>query len=120
MARTMLNESMLLYIFWREVVYTTVHILNRGKLKVNYDKTPYQLWKCRLATIKHFKVFGRKFYIKREDEILGKFHDKSDKATFVGYSCNRKVCRYYNKTLHKIVQIANIKVDDTKPKKSKE
>ena len=41
--RTMLNEAKLSDSFWREVVYTVVYILNRGKLKVNKDKTPYEL-----------------------------------------------------------------------------
>ena len=58
MARTMLNESKLPDIFLREVVYTTVHILNRGQLKVKGDKTPYHPWKGRPTTIKHFKYLG--------------------------------------------------------------
>jgi hypothetical protein len=28
-ARTMLNEAKLLEKFWRDVIYTTIHILNR-------------------------------------------------------------------------------------------
>jgi transposase InsO family protein len=44
-ARTMLNEAKLSDSFWREAVYTDVYILNRGKIRVNSDKTPYELWK---------------------------------------------------------------------------
>jgi hypothetical protein len=44
-SRTMLNEAGLSDNFWREVVYTTIYILNRGKISVNGEKTPYGLWK---------------------------------------------------------------------------
>ena len=51
----MFNEAKLSYSFWREVVYTTVCILNRGQLKVNKDKTPYELWYGRPASVKYLK-----------------------------------------------------------------
>jgi len=72
MTKTMLNESKLVDIFWGQEVHTTIHILNRGLLKSNSDKTPYELWKGRPTNVKHFRVFGSKCYIKREDGI-GKF-----------------------------------------------
>jgi hypothetical protein len=45
MVRTMLNDSKISDIFWGQVVHTTVHLLNRGLIKSNSDKTPYELWK---------------------------------------------------------------------------
>jgi hypothetical protein len=45
MARAMLNDSKLSDIFSKQVVHTTVHILNRGLIRSNSDKTPYELWK---------------------------------------------------------------------------
>jgi transposase InsO family protein len=74
MVRTMLKDSKLSHIFWAKVVHTLVHILNRGMLRSNTDKTPFELWKGRLTNLNHFKVFGRKCYIKREDGNLGKFY----------------------------------------------
>jgi hypothetical protein len=41
----MLNEAGLSDNFWREAVYIVVYILNRGKIRVNSEKTPYELWK---------------------------------------------------------------------------
>jgi transposase InsO family protein len=67
MARTMLMDSKLTYIFWTQEVYTTVHIQNRVMLRNNIDKTPYELWKGRPTNVKHFRGFGSKRYIKRED-----------------------------------------------------
>jgi transposase InsO family protein len=56
-ARTMINEVGLSNNFWREAVYTTVYILNRGHIRINSDKTPYELWKGRPTSVKHFNNF---------------------------------------------------------------
>jgi transposase InsO family protein len=60
MARTMLNETNLSDMFWREAINTIVYILHKGKIRVNNNKTPYELWKGRPTTIKYFKCFGSK------------------------------------------------------------
>jgi hypothetical protein len=90
MARTMLNEANLSDKFWREAVNTIVYILNRGKNRVNNNKTPYELWKGRPVTIKYFKVFRIKCYIKRDDEDLEKFESRGDVGIFLGYSSRSK------------------------------
>ena len=59
-ARTMLNEAKLSYGYWREAISTTMHTLNRGQLRVNSNKTPYELWYGRTPIVKYFKVFGSK------------------------------------------------------------
>jgi transposase InsO family protein len=41
--RTMLNEAKLSYIYWREAIYTSFYILNKGKIRVNSDRTSYEL-----------------------------------------------------------------------------
>jgi hypothetical protein len=82
----MLNEAKLPNIYWREEVYTTIYILNRAQLRVNHDKTPYELWFGRPTSVKHFRVFGRKCYIKRDDDNLGKFDSRSNEGIFLGYS----------------------------------
>jgi hypothetical protein len=61
-------------------------------LRSNSDNTPYELWKGRPKNVKHFKVFGSKCYIKREDGKLGKFDSRVDKGILVGYS--RKIKEY--------------------------
>jgi hypothetical protein len=83
MARTMLNEANLSDRFWREEFKTTSYILNRGKIKVNFNKIPYELWKGILKIVKYFKVFRSKFYIKRDDEELGKFDSRVDDGIFL-------------------------------------
>ena len=76
--------------FWVEAVHTAVHILNKAHLRPNSDKTPYELWFGRPASIKHFKVFGSKCYIKNNDEHLGKYDDRADEGILLGYATNSK------------------------------
>jgi hypothetical protein len=100
--------------YWREDVSTTIYILKRGQLMVNSDKTPYGLWFGRAPSVKYFKVFGSKCYIKRLDENLGKFDVSFDEGIFLGYASNKKAYRCYNIRSHNIVESAYVKVDDLK------
>jgi transposase InsO family protein len=67
MARTMKMDSKLIDIFWTHAMHIAIHTQNKVMLRNNTDKTPYGLWKGRPANVKHFRVFGSKCYIKRED-----------------------------------------------------
>ena len=73
MYQTMLIYYKLTDVFWTHAVHTTVHIQNTVMIKNNTEKTPYELWKGRPTNMKHFRVFGSKCYIKREDDMIGKF-----------------------------------------------
>jgi hypothetical protein len=94
-------------------VHTTVHIQNKLMLRNNTDKTPYELWKGRPTNVKHFRVFGIKYYIKREDGKIGKFDSCVDKRVLVGYSSTRKAYKCYNLILKKIVENINVTIDET-------
>jgi hypothetical protein len=116
----MLMDSKLTDIFWTQVVHTTVHIQNRVMLRNNTDKTPYELWKGRPTNVKHFRVFGSKCYIKREDGKMGKFDSRVDKGVLVGYSSTRKSYKCYNLRLNKVVESINVTIDETGRPESKE
>ena len=90
MARTMLNDSKISDVFWVPEVHTTVHILNRWLLRNKSDWIPYGLWRGILTNVKHFRIFGSKCYIKREDNKSEKFDSGVDEGIFVGYSWKRK------------------------------
>jgi transposase InsO family protein len=120
MARTMIMDSKLTDIFWTQVVHTTVHIQNKVMLRNNTDKTPYELLKGRPANVKHLKVFGSKFYIKREDGRMGKFDFHVEKGILVGYSSTRKSYKCYNLRLNKFVESINVTIDETGRPESKE
>ena len=52
MARTLLNEANMSDRFWGEAIDTTVYIMDRGQIRVNNSKMPYELWKGRHTTVK--------------------------------------------------------------------
>jgi hypothetical protein len=85
----------------------------------NHEKTPYELWLGKPTSMKHFKVFGSKCYIKRDEYNLGKFDSRSDGGIFWGYSPNKKDYKCYNLRLQKIVESVNVKIDDLKLRKNK-
>ena len=86
----MMNERNIYQTYWVEAIHTTVHILNKAHLRPNSDKTPFELWFGRLASIKHFKVFGSKFYIKNNDDHLQKYDDRAHEGILLGYAANSK------------------------------
>jgi hypothetical protein len=112
MAQTMLMDSKLIDIFWTHAVHTMVYIQKRVMLIKNTDKTPYELWKRRPTNVKHFRVFGRKCYIKREDGRMGKFNSHVDRV-LVGYSSTRKSYKCYNQRLNKVVESINVNIGET-------
>jgi hypothetical protein len=113
MARTMIMDSKLIDIFWTQAVHTTVHIQNRVMLRKNTNKTPYELWKGRPTNVNHFRVFGSKCYIKREDGRMRKFDSRVDKGILVGYSSTRKAYKCYNLRLNKVLESINVTIDET-------
>jgi hypothetical protein len=70
--------------------------------------------------VKHFRVFGSKCYIKREDGRMGKFDSRVDKGVLVGYSSTRKAYKCYNLRLNKVVESINVTIDETGRPESKE
>jgi hypothetical protein len=89
-------------------------------LRSNIDKTPYELWKGRPTNVKHFKVFGRKCYIKSEDGRMGKFDSRVEKGVLVGYSSTNKAYKCYNIRLNKLLESINVTIDETRRLESKE
>jgi hypothetical protein len=70
--------------------------------------------------VKHFKVFGRKCYIKGEDGRMGKFDSHVDKGVIFGYSSTRKAYKCYNTRLKKVVENINVTIDETCRRELKE
>jgi hypothetical protein len=119
MARAMMNEAKLPDTFWREAINTTIYILNRAQIRVNNDKPPYELWKGSPAIVKYFKVFGRKCYIKINEDHLGKFDSRTDEGIFLGYAFGSKAYNCYDKTLCKVVVTIDVRVDEVIPQEEK-
>lgn len=112
MVRTMLIKRKIANIFWKEIVHIVVYIQNRCLLRPHENKTQYELWIARKAIVRYFKVFGSKCYIKITNENLGKFEHRVDEGIFLSYSIKSKAYKFYNKRMRKIVDSADVKVDE--------
>ncbi len=119
MARTMIHEAKLSNVLWPQAIHMDVHILNQCLLRNNQTITLYQLWKGIPASVKHFRIFGYKCYIKRVDPHLGKLDWRTDDGIFVSYSCSRKAYKCYNFRLRKIVEAIHVTFDEFAFLKSK-
>eukprot|EP00253_Pinus_taeda_P018643 PITA_18643 len=82
MAHAMLDESRIPTTFLGEAAFVVVTILNQANVRVNSTQTPHEICYGKTPTIKYFKVFGSKCYIKRTDEKLGKFEPRADEDQF--------------------------------------
>ena len=105
MARTMLNDSKLYDIFWTHDILIDVHILNREKIMVGRNMNPNELKKGRPITVKRLWIFGSKFYIRRNDENLGKLDSISHEEIFLGYAIRCKAYKFYNLGLKNMIEI---------------
>lgn len=97
---------------WVQAIDTTVFIINKSLLRNNCNKSPYELWKGKLANVKYFIIFISKCYIKGEDQKLGKFESRVDEGIFASYSCKRKAYKCYNLRRKQIVESINVMFDE--------
>jgi len=68
MGRAILDKSGTPTTFWGEVAFVAIIILNKANVTINRNQTPYELLYGKPPTIKHFRVFGIKCFIKRTNE----------------------------------------------------
>jgi len=79
---------------------------------VNSTQTPHELWYGETPSVKHFKIFRSKCYIKNNDEQLGKLEPRADEGILLGYSPHSKAYKCYNKRLGRIVDSIDVVVDE--------
>ena len=85
--------------------------MNKVQVRKDTNKTPYELWYGNSPTIKYFRIFGSKSYIKRDDDI-GKFDARGDEGMFLGYSLKNKTYRCYNQRTKTIMESENVRIDE--------
>ena len=112
MACAMLHESRTPTTFWGEAAFATVTILNQENVWVNNTQTPHEVWYGKTPTLKYFKVFGSKCYMKRIDEKRGKFEPRANEGILLGYYSRSKGYKCYNKRLRKIIESIDVAVDE--------
>nr|GEW25413.1 putative ribonuclease H-like domain-containing protein [Tanacetum cinerariifolium] len=114
-ARSMLVDSLLLTIFWTEVVATACYVLNRVLVTKPHEKTPYELLTGDKPSISYLKPFGYHVTILNTSDPLGKFDKKTDEGYIVGYFISSKAYRIYDLVSRKIEATMNLKFLENKP-----
>jgi hypothetical protein len=111
-ARVMLHAKHLPYHFWAKAMNIACYIHNRVTLRKGTFNTMYELWKERMATVKHFHVFGSKCYILSDKEPRRKMDPKSEEGIFLGYSTNSRAYRVYNSRTKVVMESINVIIND--------
>uniref|UniRef100_A0AAG5DSQ9 Integrase catalytic domain-containing protein n=1 Tax=Anopheles atroparvus TaxID=41427 RepID=A0AAG5DSQ9_ANOAO len=101
MARCMLLDAALPKRYWGEAVLTAAYLQNRLPSK-STDLTPYELWTGHKPDMSKLRVFGCQAFVHIPDEKRKKFHPKSKKMTFLGYSENHKGYRFVDVTSDRV------------------
>ena len=85
--------------------------MNRVQVKKSTNVTSFDLWYGYEPNVKYFKVFGRKCYFLK-DNRNGKLDAKIGEGIFLGYSTKSKAYKCLNSNINKVVESANVKVDE--------
>jgi len=94
-ARSMLHSTKLSIKLWAEAVNTAAYIINRtGPTKVA-DKTPYELWMGKQASVDHLKIFGTECFVHIPKQKRQKLDAKSVRGYLVGYCGDKDGYRVY-------------------------
>ena len=113
MARTMIHDYSLPRSFWAEAIHASCYIINRVTIRPMLKRTPYELYRCKVPNIAHFRPFGCSCHILKSGINLDKFEAKTDIGIFVGYSPNSKAYRVWNKRTSTIQESIQVKFDES-------
>ncbi|GJS87785.1 retrovirus-related pol polyprotein from transposon TNT 1-94 [Tanacetum coccineum] len=95
-ARTMLLGSIFSKQFWTKAVATACYTQNRSTIMKRHLKTPYEIFRKRIANINFLHVFGCLVYIYNDKDHLGKFDEKVNNGYLLGYSLVSKALKVFN------------------------
>ncbi|GJS07967.1 integrase, catalytic region, zinc finger, CCHC-type containing protein [Tanacetum coccineum] len=111
-ARTMLIFSKAPLFLWAEAINTACYTQNRSLIRLQYNKTPYELMHDKKPNLSFFHVFGSLCYPTNDSEDLGKLNAKVDIGIFVGYVQVKKAFRIYNRRTRKIIETIHVTFDE--------
>ncbi|GKD44763.1 retrovirus-related pol polyprotein from transposon TNT 1-94 [Tanacetum coccineum] len=110
-ARTIIFSKASLFL-WAEAINTTCYTQNRSLIRLQYNKTPYELMQDKKPNLSFFHVFGALCYPTNDNDGIGKLVAKADIGIFVGYTPAKKVFIIYNKRTWKIIETIHVTFDD--------
>jgi transposase InsO family protein len=113
MARSMLSEYNVSYLFCAEAINTACYYSNRLYCCPMMEKTPYELLNGRKSNIAYFRVLGCKCYILKKNTRLSKFKKKGDEGFLLGYSTTSKAYRVWNLASGTLKEVHDVEFDET-------
>ncbi|GJX01096.1 retrovirus-related pol polyprotein from transposon TNT 1-94 [Tanacetum coccineum] len=111
-ARTMLIFSKAPLFLWAEAINTACYTQNCSLVRLQYNKTPYELMHDKKQDLSFLRVFGLLCYPTNDSEDLGKLNAKDDIRIFVGYAPAKKDFRIYNRRTQKIMETIYVTFDE--------
>src|SRR4051812_46737611 len=112
MARMMLAEYITPLMWWDKAINTACHIVNQVYLHKFLKKTSYELMVGKKPNVSYFKVFSAPCRI-REPHHQSKFEPIAYEAFMIGYGLESHTYRVFNKNHHKIVEIVDVRFDES-------
>ncbi|GJZ58340.1 integrase, catalytic region, zinc finger, CCHC-type containing protein [Tanacetum coccineum] len=95
--RTLVEAARTMLIFFKaslflgaEAINTACYTQNRYLIRLQYNKTPYELMQDKKPDLSFLHIFGSLCYPTNDHEDLGKFDAKADIRIFVGYAPAKK------------------------------
>ena len=76
------------------------------------QETAYELLTDKKPNVSYFKVFGAKCWI-RDSHHNSKFAPKAHEGFMLGYGKDSHTYRVFNNVLHKVVETADVRFDET-------
>ncbi|GJY25684.1 retrovirus-related pol polyprotein from transposon TNT 1-94 [Tanacetum coccineum] len=77
-ARTMLIFSKAPLFLWAEAINTVCYTQNRSLVRLQYNKTPYELMHDKKSDLSFLHIFGSLYYSTNDSEDLGKLNAKAN------------------------------------------
>lgn len=113
-AAAMLHGSKLPANLWCEAILTAAYVKNRSPTKALDDKTPFEVYHGSKPSVKHLRVFGCKAYAYlHKNERTGKFAEKAECCTFLGYDLQSKGYRLWNSSRQEVIIRRHVRFDET-------
>lgn len=97
-----------------------MNIINNAHIRVNSNKAPYKIWFGKPSSFKHFRIFGRKCYINKNYDKLGKLESRADEKILLGYSSRSKGYKLCSERLQNIFEWIDVVFDEESTGRRKE
>lgn len=111
-ATALLTESNLPPSFWGLAVLAYVHVMNRCPSRSRGDKTPYELFHKKKASVKKLRVFGCAAYIHVQKEQRRALEPHTRKCIFVGYPSQRPGWMFWDPKMRKLIYSDSVTFDE--------